>query len=51
LAQLQVDPGVRVRRRISFDSTNLIGSSQDDGKFTSNFESKINGKVRTESEL
>jgi len=28
--RLQVDPGVKVRRRISFESTKLIASSQDD---------------------
>jgi hypothetical protein len=27
------DPGVKKPRRISFESTNLIGSSQDDGQF------------------
>jgi hypothetical protein len=27
------DPGVKMRRRISFESTNLTGSSQDDGQF------------------
>jgi hypothetical protein len=26
----RADPGVRVRRRISFRSTNLVGSIQDD---------------------
>jgi hypothetical protein len=26
------DPGGKVRRRISFKTTNLIGSFQDDGK-------------------
>jgi hypothetical protein len=25
------DPGVEMRRQISFEATNLIGSSQDDG--------------------
>jgi hypothetical protein len=39
------DPGVRVRRRISFESANLIGSPQDDGKSTSK------SKVKIESEL
>ena len=29
---MKLDPGVKVRRRISFKSTNLIGSFQDDVK-------------------
>ena len=30
-----LDPGVKVRRRMSFESANLIGSPQDDGKIVS----------------
>jgi len=29
---VELDPGVKVRRRISFESANLIGSPQNDGK-------------------
>jgi hypothetical protein len=31
-AKAKLDPGVKVRRRISFESANLIGSPQDDGE-------------------
>ena len=48
------DPGVKVRRRISFESANLIGSPQDDVNFTGNFKgnakSGVKITVRIESE-
>jgi hypothetical protein len=34
IGRMAVDPGVEVRRRISFESANLDGSPQDDVKGT-----------------